>query len=287
MIRLGSITPANFMLGSQQVSRVMLGAQEVWANMDADAAAYIAAVEGDGITVSATQKSALDAFYRAGKADGWYSAIKRMYLPIWENQTPNARCMVSGTNGAFAGGVTHAAGYVQGNRSTGYFDTGVQQSDIGINNTTALMGVLIHVADTIANAAHFIGVQNVQCTRIYQDNTAQFRGEHPSTANSALLVSSPVGVLALNSTANNHRRLSKRVTAAVTSNTNTATDTSANRTGNIYVLARNVPGFGVSSFTNARIGSAFLGTGISDALTDDLTLALKTLWETCTGLSLP
>jgi hypothetical protein len=35
MIRLGSITPANIMLGTQQVSRVMLGAQEVWSNAPA------------------------------------------------------------------------------------------------------------------------------------------------------------------------------------------------------------------------------------------------------------
>jgi hypothetical protein len=289
-MNLGASAIATLKLGSQQVSRVMLGAQEVWSavSMDADAAAYIAAVEGDGITVTATQKSALDAFYKTGKSDGWYSSIKRMYLPIWANATPNERCMVSGTSGTFAGTVAHEAGYVQGDRSTGYFNTGVNQAGVEIDNATALMGVLVSQADTVNNAANFIGVQNVSCTRLYKQTNTEFRGEHPSTSVSSQLKlsSASVGILTMSATANNYRRLSKRITAGVTSITNTDTNTAANRAENIYVLARNVSNT-PSSFTDACIGSAFLGTGMSDGITDDFTLALKTLWETCTGLSLP
>jgi hypothetical protein len=87
--------------------------------LDPDARAYIAAVETAGGTVSATQRTAVSDFYRAGKSAGWYSSIKRLYLPIWASAAPNAIDMIGLTSGTFIGTVTHAAGYAQGDGTTG------------------------------------------------------------------------------------------------------------------------------------------------------------------------
>jgi hypothetical protein len=50
-------------------------------------------------------------------------------------------------------------------------------------------------------------------------------------------------------------------------------------------MARNSSG--LSEPTNAELGSYGYMLGLSDADTDIFTLALKNLWETCTGLTLP
>jgi hypothetical protein len=91
--------------------------------LDPDAKGYIDAVVTAGATVSATQKKAINTFVKTGKSDGWYSSIKRMYLPIWASAAPNAIDMIGRTSGTFNGTVTHGAGYVQGDGSTGYFNT--------------------------------------------------------------------------------------------------------------------------------------------------------------------
>jgi hypothetical protein len=92
--------------------------------LDPDARAYIAAVETAGGTVSATQRTAVSDFYRAGKSAGWYSSIKRLYLPIWAAAAPNAICMTRADQRHVQRHGDSWRGYVQGDGSTGYFDTG-------------------------------------------------------------------------------------------------------------------------------------------------------------------
>ena len=52
------------------------------------------------------------------------------------------------------------------------------------------------------------------------------------------------------------------------------------------VMARNSAG-SYSEHSNAQIGASFMSLGLSIAYADAFTLNLKTLWETCTGLTLP
>ncbi len=80
--------------------------------LDPDAKAYINAVVGAGATVTSTQRNAINNFYKTGKKDGWYSQLKRMYLPIWAAASPNAIDMVvrtSGTSTKDDGSITRSA----------------------------------------------------------------------------------------------------------------------------------------------------------------------------------
>jgi hypothetical protein len=284
-MNLGATNIATLKLGSQQVSRVMLGSVEVWANMDADAAAYIAAIEGDGITVSATQKSALDAFYKAGKADGWYSALKRMYLPIWAAETPNARCMVSGTSGSFVGGVTHEAGYVVGNGTTGYFEVDTTINPLGISGSNAMLVAAIKTVTTTSAALH--GLRDAATARFYigaiSSTTQSFRCPVTTTVGDMNIGRSP-GVLVGVSAATNLRYL--------VHDGGTLTDTSASTIilPNIvpFFMASNNNGSGATWFSNEHHGMYGIGTAPpSIPLAESLQSAVRTLWETCTGLTLP
>jgi hypothetical protein len=124
--------------------------------LDPDARAYIAAVETAGGTVSATQRTAVSDFYRAGKSAGWYSSIKRLYLPIWAAAAPNAIDMIGLTSGTFNGTVTHSAGYVQGNGSTGYFEppAGSEYGNLGLSNSSASIFYLALDETVKTNAFH-------------------------------------------------------------------------------------------------------------------------------------
>jgi hypothetical protein len=287
-MNLGATNIATLKLGSQQVSRVMLGSVEVWANMDADAAAYIAAIEGDGITVSATQKSALDAFYRAGKADGWYSALKRMYLPIWAAATPNARCMVSGMSGSFVGGVTPAAGYVQGNGTNGYLNSGLSYGTAGLSAGSAMIGELVYAAETRSpyNAYNGCGGSGVERFSMGQGTDSEMVFFHPNTTDRHQLAPPQNGIFVGSSTATNARYLMRRNTSGVSSGSSTANHTTNVPNIDIFFMARNSNG-APTFWSNKQLGACFFGTGINLATAEDFTLALKTLWETCTGLTLP
>jgi len=56
-------------------------------NFDADASAYITLIEGDGVSVSSAQKTAIHTFFKTGKSDGWYSHLKRAYFPVGRSCT--------------------------------------------------------------------------------------------------------------------------------------------------------------------------------------------------------
>jgi hypothetical protein len=289
-MNLGASSIATLKLGSQQVSRVMLGGVEVWANMDPDAAAYIAAIEGDGIAVSATQKSALDAFYKAGKSDGWYSALKRMYLPIWAAATPNARCMVSGTSGSFVGTVAHEAGYVQGG-GTGYCDTGSTCATLGITRTdaygcflakTQLAGAAMGARNSVNQQ---FGMQRGATTALWSQimtNATSGGGLHVVSLGDGNFN----GVISHGNLPSG--RFASRRTAASRGEYLTAhTQAGTPPTLAIYLMAQNLVDGTPNLLSTTEFGAFMIGAGITAEQDTLCTLALKTLWETCTGLSLP
>ena len=95
------------------------------------------------------------------------------------------------------------------------------------------------------------------------------------------------GIFYCGLTATNARYFRVRRTAAVQAvGSNTISDTTTPSTSSMAVMARNDQS-GVSEHSNARIGASFMGLGLSVADADAFTLNLKTLWETCTGLTLP
>lgn len=259
--------------------------------LDADAKAYIDAVVAAGATVTSTQRNAINAFIKGGKTDGWWSSMKRVYLPIWAIAAPNAIDIVSRTSGTFAGTVTHASGYVQGNGTTGYFDTGVTPSSLGMTTSGGSVFALVNQSDSRTDIRFFVGETDASNRRVYLQQVT-------STTISTTIYGAPASVSNASSARNgiflgvvnatNDRYLKRRGSAGVTyTSTNTTNDTAvSSTTRNPYVMANNNNGT-AATFSDARLGVYGLGLGLSSVTGDTFTLAVKNLWETCTGLTLP
>ncbi len=56
----------------------------------------------------------------------------------------------------------------------------------------------------------------------------------------------------------------------------------------LYLASNNSDNFTIPvNFSNARLGVVVFGSGVSDSTDASITSAVKTLWETCTGLTIP
>jgi hypothetical protein len=258
--------------------------------LDPDAAAYIAAVEAAGGTVTAIQSAAINVGIREGKAQGWWASLRRIYLPIWGIAAPNAICMKSRTSGTYVGGVTHASGYVQGDGTTGYLNTNTDFLTQGLSASTGLMFALTTL-DATADFDRYLGAGNgVDEASLASRSTpridARFCGIGAGQV--SLNTSSNTGVVVF-SRLSGVRRLSLRKTSGVTQTSATNTDNGTLQSSNVLAMAFNNANSGVTmaSASNARFGAVGFGLGLSSTDTDNFTLALKTLWETSTGIALP
>lgn len=291
---LGSTSIAALKLGSTSVAKVMLGATEVWSGeaLDADAAAIVAAITSAGGTVTEAQTAAIDTFVRTGKGEGWYSLLRRFYLPIWGAAGPNAIDWITRGSGSFAGTVTHGAGYVQGNGTTGYFNIGASPAGLEMTTGTGHLSALVYVADpTTAAFDCFIGAANAVnagLTEIRDTNADVVSGfigfgggviDAPSTGRNGLYV--------MNRSSGTSAKCHRRTTSAFATGTTITATPTAVATSNLYALGRNANG-SLAFPTDAQIGAFGAGLGFaSDAAVAAYTLALKDLWEDCTGLTLP
>ena len=260
--------------------------------LDPDAKAYINAVVAAGATVTATQRNAINAFVKVGKADGWWTSMKRLYLPIWAIAAPNAIDVVGGTSGTFVGtgAVTHSAGFVQGNGSTGYFSSDTSATAVGMTTTSGLAGVIVYQADTRNSLKCLLGTRNNDSSGsvlIYQTDSSNLQGaigRSIGSEPSSFLANTPNGVILVNRNSTDlqiHRRNSSAFTSGGANAIVAAPVTNVNQ--RFMALWEAAPFF----HTNAKIGAMFMGTGLTDALAETLSLRLKTLWETCTTLTLP
>lgn len=265
--------------------------------LDPDARDYIAAVVAAGATVSGGQKSAINTFIKTGKSDGWYPSIKRLYLPIWASAAPNAIDMIGLTSGTFNGTVTHSAGYVESDGSTGYFDPGAgsEPNTLGLSNASATLFMVVSNNSDAAAGQIASTTSTIAANNRFQFNT--FAGEQnfacPTNSSSSplTLISTSDGitngVFIGSVTATNARYLHRRTTADTLVLSNTATDTTTLSTHRPFVLARNNTGT-PDIFTNsARIAVAGWGLAIAQADAGNFSLAIKNLYEATTGLTLP
>lgn len=259
-----------------------------WNNTDPDAAAHIAAVVAGGGTVSETQRTAINTFYKTGKSDGWYYSLKRLYLPIWEVAAANAICMISRTSGTFVGTVTHGAGYVKSDATTGYMDTNVGVTTLGLSLSSYHFAGLYKASSAKTNSNLF-GAQSGS-----NQNRIQFNG----TTLSAVIVSGATGQVAATIASDDRlgivtfsgsasaRFLKRRKTSGVTTlGTTTTTNVAAPNNTNVAFLARNIGA--IDSFCGEEIGAFSMGLELTDAQDTAYSLALKNLWEGATGLTLP
>ena len=257
--------------------------------LDADAVAYANAVSATGAAVSGAQKNLLSAFVAAEKSAGRWAAHKRLYFPIWGVAAANAICAKSLASGSFtASGVTHAAGYVQGNGTSGYFDIGTNANALGILPTSASATALVYAADTRTDERYWIGTQDgTRALSLDQNNSTMINWRMPSVNSNLVATGSGAGIYTGSTVAIDSRFIRRRTSGgAALLGSNTINDSiSPAPLSNTFVMARNNGAAG--SFSDAKLGAIQLGIGLSAADVDAFSLNLKTLWEGLTGLVLP
>lgn len=264
-----------------------LGKTMVVTRGDADANAYIAAVEAAGATVTSTQRNAIDDFYVAAKTNSYYTSLKRLYFPIWGVAAANAIDMISLTSGTFNGGVTHGAGFVQGNGTTGYFNAG-NFGTLGLSKTDFSSTICIYDI-TNTDGATYWGLGNARFTAIRRQNATNT--ERYYCSNGAFPAVPPTGII--NLTINGSRLLTTRqVTAGFSTLENVAVPAGTFPTGDVYVMGYNLAGDSGTSNTpiitcDGKLGFYGWGLALSDAQNQAFSAGMKTLFEGTTGLNLP
>jgi hypothetical protein len=258
-------------------------------SLDPDAKGYINSVVAAGGTVSGTQRAAINTFYKTGKADGWYSSLKRVYLPIWGVAAPNAIDMIARGSGTFTGTVTHGAGYVQSNGTTGYFRTGTAFSTEGLSAADGYIFGLHYTANT-TNPAVCIGSGNTN-TCYYFMTTTTATARWCNSASGSSIATTRTGIFSF-SRKSGVRTFWRRATSGRTVLV-TSTDADAGTISASPVLAMANNGTDVAATFNPQFyddgqkGAYGFGLGLTNAQDLSFTASLKTLWETCTGLTLP
>lgn len=258
-------------------------------SIDPDAAAYIALIEGDGVTVSSVQREAINDWYVTGKAEGWYSSLARHYLPIWANASANARCMVSGTGGTFAGTVTHAAGYVRGDGATGYFNTGVAIVDLGLTSASGLLGVLKKTNGTSGSVKRYWGAfDNASKTARHATSTTTSEVDYCTTSAGKVTYASTrvPSIESFLRTGGRHYYTRRTGSGYSTLGDSLIADAGSPPSEEMFFMGINFQG-AASGQTDAEFGAFYVGEGVTQPQEEEFTEALKDLWETCTGLTLP
>jgi hypothetical protein len=245
-----------------------------------------------GATVSGSQRTAINNFYKTGKANGWYSSLSRIYLPIWGVAAPNAICMTSLTSGTFNGGVTHASGYVNSNGTTGYFLLDQAPASLGLTTSSGSVYALV-TANSAFNASTVLGrTQDGNNTR-----TGFFGGggilrtvqisssvsQTYSDADSRCIV---IGSRTSTTTTSAYTRKSTGFTTVI--NEGASLVGAVGTVQPMTYMASNNNGT-ISSFTPSTVqfGSYGIGLGMTSTQAENFSAGLKTLWETCTGFVLP
>jgi hypothetical protein len=278
----------NYSLGN------MLGGGMV-SGLDPDAKSYINAVVATGATVTQTQKNAINAFVESEKAASRWTLHKRLYLPIWSLASANAIDMVTRASGTFVGSVTHASGYIQGNGSTGYFNTNVTPSTLSQTLSSASLTALVTQAPSgVATAIAISSIDGSDTSKLVEFSHLSgvaviFRAMSLTGGGSVqatLTRASQVGIF-VSSREGGDRRIIQRLTSGVTTLVNTAGANAGTvpATGTYQMLRS---GFaGGTAYSDGRYGffAASLGQTVSQS--QAFSLNVKTLWETCTGLTLP
>jgi hypothetical protein len=258
--------------------------------LDDAGAEVISAVEATGVTVTTAQRDAIHAFFTAGNNEGWLSALKRFYLPIWANEEANTIDWITRTKGSFVGGVTHAAGYVQSD-GTGWMDT---RTTLAVNDITTSSAYACFLAKTNMVGGNALGSRNTitrhfGMSRSGNSISAQIMTNSATGGLHSTFVGTDgfVGILS-GSRTNGTRFNAKRVTSGRT-NLGSVTGNNFGTIPNptIALMGLNIATTGISGIPTNQFGGFAIGSGLTDFEDAAFTLALKTLWETCTGLTLP
>jgi hypothetical protein len=197
--------------------------------------------------------------------------------------------MKSLTSGTFVGDVTHGAGFVKSDGTTGYFDGGVSPAAAGcLLESASIFCLSYELNKLIANTERFCGVQGANnLTRTWIERYGGGGGP-----NTGAQLSSPQDFdnryVFIRSRPNNAFRFNGRFRSdfQTTASVSDAAQ-GLESVQNVYYLGFNNNGTPNFPNVDAKLGSYGIGLGYTEIEAAGFTANLKTLWETCTGLTLP
>jgi hypothetical protein len=252
---------------------------------DPDANAYIVSLLAAGATVDTPQKNAINTFVSGEKTAGRWDKMKRLYLPVWESPVANAICMKSLTSGTFVGSVIHQAKGVVANDDGSYMNTNVSIPELGIANSYHYAALLpLGFNDNydaifgVIPDLYFFANDNNYIAKIEQVEIS-LSDAFPSGAN--------YGILSLGGNGD-IRYLKNRDSSGVSSFVNQQDFEPSSYPSNqkIFLLGRNDGNGGVNA-SGSFVGAFSMASELTTSEDTAYTLALKTLWETVTGFTIP
>jgi len=249
--------------------------------IDADAQSYVDAIVAAGANVSDTQLSRISGFYTAAKEGGYYTSLKRLYLPIWGVAAANAIDMIGLTSGTFNGGVTHGAGFVPGNGTTGKFSFDISPLTSGLTISDGAAFGILYTAGAAYNGIvgrypNILFAHAVSNTELRWDfgNDSSSTLSQAATLSTGVLVGNRVGgvraIYGRNS--GGFQTIATRTDASV-----------GDMNGSDPIEAMSLGA--ITWYQTGKMGAYGVSMGFTNP--QDFTLHLKTLWEGCTGLTLP
>lgn len=270
-------------LGCGQVGCGQVGAVALDALEDSDVLAIVASVEAAlGSAITTTQKDGIRTFITGEKAAGRWASLKYLSLPVWANASANAIDWISRDAGTWTGTLTHAAGYVQSDSTSGYLTTGKNFVGLGVLTTSLTLGVLIKQADA-GNFSPLINGVGTGLTDWAPSLGVIFDITNATGGRLSVPAMNKITGILTGRVVGTTQTLRTRKTAGIESeNSRTVGSLDSYTTDEITCL-----GASGGEKSGHQVGAFFVGMGLSDADDAALTLNLKTLWETLTGLTLP
>jgi len=253
---------------------------------DANAMAYVAAVATAGATVTNGQRTAINTFISGEKTAGRWDKIKRLYFPVWGVTAANAICMKSLTSGTFSGGITHAAKGVYAAGFAGNMNANTNLGALGVTNTSYHFALLMpdgseenySIPFSVNNTANLNSIYP-----IWSDGFSSLRIMEKIFSGGFLTNLPSIMTTGNDSFAGNlyfKERLSGSTGEEIIAGSVTLPFPSAN----LFIIGLDNVSYGSM---NHPIGAFSASTELSSAQDTAYTTALKTLWETVTGLTLP
>lgn len=264
--------------------------------IDPDAKAYIAAVEavlpGNSIETAlpnaVNPKRIISDFIKAEKAAGMWSMHRWLNLTVFNNSAASSIDMVARNVGQFAlSGVNHAAGYVQGDGTSGYFDTLINWNTFATVDD-ATIGTINLTGNEGANKTT-IGVGLSSGTAISCGSGSSSTAPSSNWAGAGV-VRGAIGTngIQMASRSGGVTRMVRRSSAGITEDTNSTALTGSVLNAPITMMARRfATGANFTQYTNARVGGGIISLGMTSTQLADYSLRLKNLYESLTGLALP
>jgi hypothetical protein len=228
-------------------------------SFDPDAADYFARIVSAGSSISAANKTAVDAFVKGCKTDGIWSAIKACCLLAGPDDLTGALVPLVGPVPTNVSGNFVAADY---NRTTGLIGDGATKAisaNINHNSTeqnNKHLSVVLHTRGTVGS---YIGVNGNGGSNISYFNSSSYIHRVTSNVTNTINHSNSVGFVGLS------RNNASNYQIRVNNNTTTQSRTSD---GNISATIGVFRHVGATNFTNAGIKFYSFGESLDLALLD-------------------